>query len=159
MRGLFCGTTARNNEEYRKVVKRRMLTMTILIIVGIATAVTAYMAFHHSTSAISDHTLGIYSGVGFGMAASGLFFLIRDFLLLRNEAKLKQQRLEQTDERLAQIRDLALKPALFTMLFILFTSCLIGSIFYPVLIYILLITVWAFLIVYIIATRYYSRKM
>lgn len=159
MRGLFCGTTARNNDEYRKVVKRRMLTMTILIIVGIATAVTAYVAFHHGVSAISDHTLGIYSGAGTGMAAAGAFFLIRDFLLLKNEAKLKQQRLEESDERLARIRDLALKPAIFVLLIVLFASCLIGSIFYPVLIYILLITVWAFLIVYFIATRYYSRKM
>lgn len=159
MRGFFCGTTAKTNEEYKKVVKKRMWLMGSLILVGIILALTAYVAFHSGVSAISDHTLGIYSGAGSGMSAAGVFFLIRDFLLLKNEAKLKQQRLEQSDERLTQIRDLALKPALFTMLATLITACLIGSIFYPVLIYILLITIWPFLIVYVIATRYYSRKM
>lgn len=159
MRGLFCGTTAKNNEEYRKVVKRRMYMMAGLVFIGIAATVIASVAFRNGSSAISDHTLDIYSGAGFGMAASGLFFLIRDFFLLRNEAKLKADRLENTDERLTMIRDKALKPALIALLVVLYGGCFIGIIFYPALIYVLVVTVWVFLIVYLIATRYYSRKM
>lgn len=159
MRGLFCGTTARNNEEYKKVVKTRMLTMAIVALVGIAAAVIAYAAYHSGVSAISDHALGIYSGVGSGMACAGFFFLIRDFFLLKNEAKLKAQRLNDTDERLTQIRDKALKPAIFALLFTLYAVCLIGSIFYPVLVYVLLASVWIFLIVFLIAQRIYERKM
>ena len=159
MRGLFCGTTARNNEEYKKVVKRRMCVMGLIAVLGIACAATAYLAFHNGVSAISDHTLGVYTGAGSGMAAAGLFFLVRDFFLLKNEAKLKAQRLENSDERLQSVRDHALKPALFALLAVLYAGCLIGSIFYPMLIYVLLITVWVFLIVFFIAYRYYDRKM
>lgn len=159
MRGLFCKCTAKNNEGYRKVVKRRMGLMAFLAIIGIAVAVTAFLAFHWEASAISDHTLGIYSGVGSGLTAAAVFFLIRDFFLLKNEEKLKQQRLESTDERLAAVRDSALKPALCGLLTVLFAGCLIGSIFYPVLIYVLAVTAWTFLIIYLIAYHYYEKKM
>lgn len=159
MRGLFCGATAKNNEEYKQVVKKRMWLMAAILIIGIVLAVTAWVAFYSGVSAISDHTLGVYTGAGSGMAAAGVFFLIRDFFLLRNEAKLKIRRLEQTDERLTHIRDLALKPALFALLLVLYAGCLIGSIFYPVLVYVLFITVWVFLIVYFIAYRIYEKKM
>ena len=159
MRGLFCGCTAKNNEEYKKVVKRRMWRMTLAGATGIAVAITAYVAFYYEISAISDHTLGVYTGVGSGLAFVAVVFLIRDFFLLRTEAKLKIRRLEQTDERLTHIRDLALKPALFALLLVLYAGCLIGSIFYPVLVYVLFITVWVFLIVYFIAYRIYEKKM
>ena len=159
MKGLFSCTTARNNEEYRKVVRRRMCAMSIIAVIGIAAAVIATAAFHCGVSSISDHILGIYSGAGSGMACAGLFFLIRDFLLLRNEEKLKNDRLKNTDERLVQIRDRALKPAISALLIVLYGICLIGSIFYPALIYVLLFSVWVFLITYVIACRFYQKRM
>lgn len=159
MKGLFGCTTARNNEEYKKVVKRRMGVMGLITVIGVAAAVVASVAFHYGVSAISDHTLGIYSGAGSGMACAGLFFLIRDFFLLRNEEKLKKDRLKNTDERLVQIRDRALKPAISAMLITLYGICIIGSIFYPELIYVLLISVWVFLITYLIACRFYQKRM
>ena len=159
MRGLFCGCTAKNNEEYKKVVKRRMWRMTLAGATGIAVAITAYVAFYYEISAISDHTLGVYTGVGSGLAFVAVVFLIRDFFLLRNEEKLKQKRLENTDERLAAVRNSALKPALIGLLVVLYAGCLIGSIFYPMLVYVLAGTVWVFVIIYFIAYRYYEKKM
>ncbi len=159
MTGPFCYTTAKNNEEYKKVIKKRMLIMGAFIVVGILAAVTALIADRMDTSAMSARVLGLYTGAGTGMAVSGLFILIRDFIVLKNEKKLKDHRLRHSDERLRAIRDNAIRPALLTMLIAMYAVCLIGSIFYPVLIYVLLITVWLFLIVYLIAFRYYERKM
>ncbi len=50
--GLFCGTTATNNEEYRKVLKRRNIWMAALALAGIVIAGAALLA--HGTRGCSS---------------------------------------------------------------------------------------------------------
>ena len=43
--------------------------------------------------------LGVYCGIGVGLICSGIVFLIRNKRLMKDEEKLKEARLQVTDER------------------------------------------------------------
>ena len=66
-RGLFCATTAANNEEYRKVLKRRNLWYLLIGAAGILIAVSALAAESSAQATLPDYILGVYSGFGTGL--------------------------------------------------------------------------------------------
>lgn len=44
MRDILSGTTAKTNEEYKKVLKRRMKLMVAIILIGVITAIIGFGA-------------------------------------------------------------------------------------------------------------------
>lgn len=159
MRGIFCHTTATTNEEFRKVLQKRNICSIATIVVGLAASVTAFLASEKGITALSDHILGVYCGVGCGLAAAALILLIKNLRILKDENKLKKSRLEQYDERLQEINQKAINMAAMVMIFFAFAGGLIGGIFYPVLIKALLIIVYVFLFSYLIAYAVYKKSM
>lgn len=159
MRGFFCRTTATTNEEFKKVLQKRNICFIAAIAVGLAASVTAFLASEKGLTALSDHILGVYRGVGCGLAAGALVLLIKNFRILRDEKKLKAKRLEQYDERLLEINQRAVNTAAMVMIFFVFAGGLIGGIFYPVLIKALLIIIYVFLFTYLIAYAIYKKSM
>lgn len=159
MRGLLCGTNAQTNEEYRQVIKRRMKFMAGLIVIGILTAGIAIYTEFFTEAVLESYILGVYSGVGTGLALSGLLLLIKHILLLNNEEKLKESRLNCTDERLREIGDKAFRAAAYVMIAVLYVTVLIGGIFYPELVRFLILVMAAFMLAYAVSYSYYNRKM
>lgn len=159
MKGILCGTTARTNEEYKKVIKNRMKLMVAIIIIGIITATAGFFAEFYLEVPINEHMLGVYSGIGAGLFAAGIILWIKNRLLLNNDEKLKESRLSNTDERIQEIGNKAFRTATYVMLVALYASALIGGLFYPVLVEALMFIVCTFLLGYMIAFKYYNNKM
>lgn len=128
-------------------------------IAGAATAISALLAEKGDAGAIPDYMLGVYCGAGTGIMAACLVLIARNLLLLKDEGKLKQSRLENYDERNAEIRNRAVLAAVKVMLVICFVVSLVGGIFYPYLIKAMLFIIYTFLFSYLVANAYYKRKM
>lgn len=158
-RGIFCQTTATTNEEYRKELKGRNQWMFFLAIVGAATAIIALLAENGDAGAIPDYMLGVYCGAGTGIMLACLILIVKNLLLFKDEEKLKQSRLENYDERNAEIRSKAVFAAVKVMLIVCFMITLVGGIFYPYLVKVMLFIIYTFLFSYLIADAYYKRKM
>ena len=64
-----------------------------------------YMEFSGKMK-VDDYMLGVYCGIGVGLICSGIVFLIRNKRLMKDEEKLKEARLQVTDERNIEIGSL-----------------------------------------------------
>lgn len=159
MRGILCGSKAKTNEEYRKVLKSRMKIMVGIVIIGIITATVGFGAEYYWEVPINDQMLGVYSGIGTGLFVAGVGLWIKNRLLLNNDEKLKESRLNNTDERIQEIVNKAFRIAAYTMLVSLYATALIGGLFYPILVKVLMFIVCTFLLAYTIAFKYYNSKM
>lgn len=159
MRGIFCGTVAKTNEEYRKVVKTRMFIVTFAGIAGAVTLAVALLARNYWEVTINERMLGLYTGIGSGLLVGAIAVLIKDALLLRNEERLKNSRLECSDERNQEISNKAIKFTLAVVLFVLYGVALIGGLYYPVLVKIMCGMIFLILIAYMGAYQFYKTRM
>ena len=159
MKGILCRSTAKTNEEFKNVLKSRMKFMVIISIVGIITATVGFGAEFYFKAPINDHMLGVYSGIGVGLFVSGVILWIKNRRLLNNDEKLKESRLNNTDERIQEISNKAFRVATYIMLIALYAAALIGGLFYPILVKVLMFIVCTFLLAYMIAFKYFNNKM
>ena len=159
MRGIFCQTTATTNEEYRKELKDRNGWLLFMAIGGAGEAAAAALAESGGTLSIPDYLLGVYCGTGAGIMVAAIVLYIRNLFLLKDEEKLKKSRLENYDERNQEIRNKALLAAVKILLVVCFVTAMVGGIFYPYLIKMLLFVIYVFLFSYLIANAYYKRRM
>lgn len=159
MNGIFCSIQAKTNEEYKIVIKKRMKLMAGISIIGVLTALLGFGAEYMIQIPINEHMLGVYSGVGVGLAVSGCIIWIKHKLLLGNEEKLKESRIHSSDERLAEIGNKAIRTAAFVLFAGLYVMGLVGGLFYPVLVNMLLVLVSLFILAYSVSYFYYSKTM
>lgn len=158
-RGIFCATTAANNEEYRKVLKRRNIWLGAVAGAGALVALAALFAEQRSDTGLPDYILGVYCGFGTGLILGMAILFVRNMILLGNEEKLKQSRLENSDERLEQIGSRASQSALKVLMLVGIAGAMIGGIREPVLIKALIFALDVFVFSYLIALAYYKKKM
>ncbi len=158
-RGLFCATTAANNEEYRKVLKRRNLWYLLIGAAGILIAASALAAESSAQATLPDYILGGYSGFGTGLVLGMTILFVRNLILLKNEEKLKQDRLQNTDERLELIGSKASQAALKILLLGGGVAAMVGGIYEPILIKALLFGLDLLIFSYLVAFAYYKKRM
>ena len=158
-RGIFCATTAANNEEYRKELKRRNAWYLLIVVLGILIAVAALVAEQSGVTELPDYILGVYCGFGSGIVLGMIVLFVRNLILLGNEEKLKQSRLENSDERLELIGSKASQTALKALLLVGGAGAMIGGIYEPVLIKVLVFGLDVFLFSYLAALVYYKKRM
>lgn len=159
MKGILCTTKAKTNEEYRKVIRKRMWIFAVLGIIGILTAALSFLTEAVLGITIRDYTQGFYCGVGIGLAVACILLFVKHGILLKNEEKLTQSRLECADERIEEINNKALRIALVVLLVVLYVTGLIGGIYYPILTRVLAIQIAFFIMVYLVARKVYEKKM
>lgn len=159
MKGILCSTTARTNDEYRKVVKNRIRKMIGLIVIGLVTLGLSAYADLYIKSANVEHMVSMYSGLGVGLIFVGIIFLIKNRNLLRDEQKLKESRLSNSDERIEEISTKALRTATYMMLIVLYATALVAGIFIPEITIILMLIACIFVISYFAAFKYYNGRM
>lgn len=129
MKGLFCPVCkARNNEEYRAILKKRQMRMYWFIIGGIVTEGISLFAYFCPWIQLSDYRLGFLLGAGAGMAFGGMVGLIRIRGKLKDEEKLKEFRLKETDERELELDSLALQGAARILLAALYVLMIFGGV-------------------------------
>ena len=159
VQGTFCATTAVNNEEYRKVLKRRNVWIGLIAAAGLLIAGSALAAADSGAGILPEYILGVYCGFGTGLVLGMAVLFVRNMVLLNNEEKLKKSRLENADERLEQIGSKASQTALKVLLIVGSAAALIGGIYEPVLVKALLFGLDTFLFSYLAALAYYKKKM
>ncbi len=159
MKGFLCITNAKNDEEYRAVIKRRIAYYIIAMIIGLAMAVVSRWAYTEGLTKMSDLSLGFFSGAGIGITIACIAQIITNAVLLKNEKKLHESRIASSDERLASIESKARSISLTVLSFVLGGGCLIGGIFYPQLIFIFTAAVAVWAVSYVIAMLVYKNKM
>lgn len=150
---------AKNNEEYKRVIRMRMRAAVVVMVLGLLTLAAALLATFVWRISLGDFMLGVYSGTGSGLfiSAVAVWFWCRS--LLRNEEKLKKERLKDTDERLQAIGQKAFRMASLLLIVFLYIAALIGGAFYPFLIYLLFGAVVLFAVIYWIAYQIYEKNM
>lgn len=159
VKGIFCGTTAATNEEYRKMIRSKNCYLAVLFFVGIVIAAAAFIADAKDITALPEYMLGVYSGVGTGIVFAAAALFVKNLILLKDENKLKKSRIENSDERLTEISNLAVRTAIKVMLLAILAVSMIGGIFYPILVKLLLFILVCFLFSYIVAFRIYQKHM
>lgn len=159
MRGPLCLTNAKNNEEYKIVLKKRNMLFSVGMIIGLITALFGLYAEKYMETSINEHMLGVYTGFGTGLFIGGAILIINNLLVMKNEEKLKESRLSCTDERNKEIESKAFRAASYVMIVVLYCVAMIGGLFYPLLVKVLLIVISSFALAYFTAYQIYKSKM
>ena len=128
---LFSGSKVTNNEEFRKQLQAKNKALLGLILLGIISAAAAYYMEFSGKMKVDDYMLGVYCGIGVGLICSGIVFLIRNKRLMKDEEKLKEARLQVTDERNIEIGSRALRMAAFVLLIVMYFAFLFGGLYDP----------------------------
>lgn len=150
---------AKNNEEYKHVIRLRMRIMVVAMILGLLTLTAALLATLVWHVTLGDFMLGVYSGTGSGLFISALVMWIWCKSLLKNEEKLKKERLKDTDERLQAIGQKSFHTASVLLIAFLYIAALVGGAFHPFLIFLLFGAVVLFAVIYSIAYKIYEKNM
>lgn len=156
MLGMFCGTNATTNEQYKKYIKKRIHVLTGMFFVGVLTMVLAIVA--ETVWKVSMQTY-LYSGFGSGLMCASIILILKNRKLLKDEEKLRQARIAASDERNLQISTSATKVAIAALLIGMYCVILIGGLWYPVLAQTMGFLVCLFLLVYIAAYRLVSKRI
>lgn len=159
MLGMFCGSDCKTNEEYKKLIKGRILFFIGVIILGGITLLVTFLGDRYFNLKISEYMMGTYSGVGTALIVVGILLLIKNILLLNNEEKLRKVRIINTDERNKEISLKASRIALAVMLVTMYLVALIGGLWYPEITQILLFIICLFLLAYVIAYKLISSRI
>ena len=156
---LFSGSKVTNNEEFRKQLQAKNKCLLGLILLGIISAAAAYYMEFWGKMKVDDYMLGVYCGIGVGLICSGIVFLIRNKRLMKDEEKLKEARLQVTDERNIEIGSRALRMAAFVLLIVMYFAFLFGGLYDPMISKLMSCMICLFLIVYAIAWRVLNKHM
>lgn len=156
---LFAGSKATNNEEFRRQLKAKNKFMWLFIVLGIFSAAVAYYCEFFGKMNVDDYMLGVYCGIGVGLVGAGVALLIRNKRLLKDETKLKEARLQATDERNVEIGMRAQKIAAIVLLVAIYLVFLIGGVYDPILSKVMSCLICLFIVAYAIAWRVLNQRM
>lgn len=160
MKCLFTiGMTAKNNEEYKAIIKRRMRYKVCILILGLLTMGFAIAAACGAITMLSEYMNGVYTGIGSGCIAVSIIMLIRDYKLLHDEEKLKQDRLKNTDERNVMIYNKAMQYAGSITLICAYIVMLIAGMYSEVIFHCFYAVVAVFMFVYLLMIAILNKKM
>lgn len=159
MKGLFCGgCKARNNEEYKIVLAKRQKRMLVLLLAGLLTVV-AGIVYIGINGFEDSYSLGFVFGFGVGLALGAALAMWKIRKTLRNEEKVKEARLKETDEREVEVANQALRLTAKIMLAALYVCLIIGGLFWEEIMRVCCILVCIFLLSYEFAKKYYNKQM
>ncbi len=149
----------KTNEEYAKILQKRMYIFYWVIAAGLITAAIAVcneLFWHLGENSWLD---GVYTGVGFGMICVSIIKIITYKRVLKNDMLLKEERLKVQDERNQIIAARAMQSATIVLFILSYAALLIAGFFSRTIFY----CFWWVLIVYcfsyIIFRKYYSNKI
>ena len=154
------GCRAKNNEEYRAVLKKRQVGLGLFILAGLATEGLVLFLNFCTQIHFGDYQLGYLLGLGAGLILSGVVGVVRIHRRMANEEKLKEFRLKETDERELEVDSLALRATAKTLLVALYITLIVAGVFErEELLYVCFGLVALFLFGYAAYRKYYGTKI
>ena len=155
----FVGTTVKTNEEFRKVLEKKIKIFIVVMIIGIITAGIAILNEVFGIIVTDSWLSGVYAGLGTGLIAASIVQIIRFKKILKDENLIKEERLRTQDERNQMISIKAMRAAIITVLFLSYAVLLVAAFYSRVIFFCFWWVVMVFLLSYLIFTRYYNTKM
>ena len=160
MKGLFCAhCKAKNNEEYRKVLKKRLIRVRLICLAGVLIILSAAVLFHTVLAETGDYHQCVTYGMGTGLILGSIVAMLRIHRTLASEEKLKEQRLKETDEREVEISNMALRQTAKLLLAVLYLSMVFGALVSEELLDLCCLLIGIFLLSYIGFQKYYENKV
>lgn len=160
MKGLFCAhCKARNNEEYKEVLKKRLVRVRLTCLAGLLVIAGVAVLTCLLPGKVDDYHQGVTYGMGTGLILGSIVAMLRIRKTLTNEEKLKTQRLKETDEREIEISNMAIKQTAKLLLAVLYLSMVFGALVSEKLLCISSLLIGIFLLSYIGFQRYYENKV
>lgn len=151
---------AKNNDEYRAVLKKRQVIFYLFVLVGLATEGLVLFLIFCTQMAFSEYQLGYLTGLGAGLIFAGVFWLVRIRRRMANEEKLKEFRLRETDERELEVDSLALRATAKLLLVVLYVLLIVAGVFEKEeLMQVCFGLVALFLFCYAVFQKYYGTKI
>ena len=130
MKGLFCPVCkAKNNEEYRAVLKKRQVGLCLFILAGLATEGLVLFLHFYTRIQLGEYRLGYLMGIGAGLILGGVVGVVRVRRRMADEEKLKEFRLRETDERELEVDSLALRATAKTLLAAMYVTLIVAGVF------------------------------
>lgn len=160
MKGLFCAhCKAKNNEEYKEVLKKRLIRVRLICLAGLLVIAGAAVLTCLLPGKVDDYHLGVTYGMGTGLILGSIVAMLRIRKTLTNEDKLKVQRLKETDEREIEISNMAIKQTAKLILAVLYLSMVFGALVSEELLNLSCLLIGIFLLSYIGFQKYYENKV
>lgn len=160
MKGLFCAhCKARNNEEYKEVLKKRLVRVRLIGLAGVLVIAGAAVLTCLLPGKVDDYHLGVTYGMGTGLILGSIVAMLRIRKTMTNEEKLKVQRLKETDEREIEISNMAIKQTAKLILAVLYLSMVFGALVSEELLNLSCLLIGIFLLSYIGFQKYYENKV
>ena len=161
MKDLFCPVCkAKNNEEYRAVLKKRQVALGLFILAGLATDGLVLFLYFFTRIHIGEYQMGYLLGVGAGLMLGGVVGVMRIRRRMADEEKLKEFRLKETDERELEVDSLALRATAKTLLVALYIILIVAGVFNrQELVHVCFGLVALFLLGYAAFRKYYGTKI
>lgn len=160
MRGLFCdGIKAKNNEEYRVLLKKRQKRMWGLFAVGLPTAALGALLGTLMRGQITERQAGFILGVGTGLSLGSV---IEIWILQRkmgSEERLKKERLREVDEREIEVRSRALQATAKLLLAFIYVLMIIGCLFDEEIVGVCILLAGIFMLSFQLFQKYYGKKL
>lgn len=158
---------AKTNEEYSKIIEKRIPYFILIIILGILTASIAIcneiwgfmsniLLNNNNNMSLMD---GFYTGIGTFLTVIATISIIRYKKILKSDSSLKKERLKVQDERNQMIVTKAAQSATFTVIICSFFIMLIVGFYNRTVFFCFWGIVVLFFISYRFFNSYYNRKL
>lgn len=155
----FAGTNIKTNEEYRKVLEKRIKIFIMVSIIGFLTMGIAILNEIFVIIVADSWLSGVYAGLGCGLIAASTIQIIRCKKILKDEELIKEERLRTQDERNQMISVRAMRAAILTVLLLSYVVLLTAAFYSRVIFFCFWWVVMVFMLSYIIFSKYYNKKM
>lgn len=150
---------AKTNEEFIKVLKKRICIFYWLIALGIITLSIALFNEFFWHIGNSSWLNGLYTGFGTGSIIIAIKKIVSYKKIMKNESLLKQERLKTQDERNQIIAGKSMQSATFTVLLLSYIVLLIAGFFSRTIFYCFWWVVIIYCLAYFIFNKYYHKKL
>jgi hypothetical protein len=159
MSGFFNNAAANTNEEYKKVVKKKMNAMITLAVIGILTIGVAIITQVNHWITVKEEMLNYYVCFGSGLLGCSIALWIKNSRMLVNEEKLKRSRIANSDERIREISSRAYRMATVVLLVVMYAIALFGGLFIPIIAKVLMCLISFFILAYLVFYKIYEKNM
>ena len=151
--------TARNNEEYKAELKKRMRTMTVLFVLGALTLATMIVLILLKPEMLESYEAGLFTGMGTGLMVGAVFGILRLRSRMKNDDTLKKARLAETDERERDISNKAIRVTSKIVLLAFYLVMLCSLFFSKVLAFVMCGFILLYFVSYVVCRNILSKRM
>ncbi|MBR0511443.1 MAG: hypothetical protein IJJ81_02570 [Ruminococcus sp.] len=142
-------------EEFRKKIHRELIVMRILCVLVIASLFVYKILTRDSDSYFS----GVLYGITGAMVALGIGYSVRFNMALKDDVKLKEMYIQQTDERNKQILKESARTSNTIYLFVTAIAAIIAGAFSETVSMTLSIAIVIYSLIEVGVSAYYNKKI